>query len=91
MATQSSFFGSYGPRAAGIRKDPPLKGSFPFDLERACKLPMLDYMLCMNRQRNHNELCRPFAADYFRCRMDKGLMAEEPMEVYSLINFIFLY
>lgn len=81
MSNTPAFFGSYG---RITRKDPPIKGSFPFDLERECKAPMLNYMLCMHKNQQVNEDCRPLAMEYFKCRMDKGLMDRQPLEVNIL-------
>jgi len=56
---------------------PPEKGSFPLDHEGVCKKVMLDYMICMNTNRNDNTACRLKARDYLQCRMDNNLMAKE--------------
>ncbi|VDL69340.1 unnamed protein product [Nippostrongylus brasiliensis] len=56
---------------------PPLKGSFPLDHERTCKLEMLKYMCCLHEQKHLNSECRSAAKAYFQCRMDHGLMDKD--------------
>uniref|UniRef100_A0A0K0FPP1 Cytochrome c oxidase assembly protein COX19 (inferred by orthology to a human protein) n=1 Tax=Strongyloides venezuelensis TaxID=75913 RepID=A0A0K0FPP1_STRVS len=55
----------------------PLKGSFPLDYEGNCKLEMLNYMMCLKRNKCKNSECRNEAKSYFACRMDKGLMDKD--------------
>ncbi|CAI5439230.1 unnamed protein product [Caenorhabditis angaria] len=52
----------------------PLKGSFPLDHEGTCKLEMLNYMVCLHKNKQQNSECRLNAKEYFTCRMDNGLM-----------------
>lgn len=56
---------------------PPIKGSFPLDHEKVCKLEMIKYMLCLREHKSINEECRDVAKNYFQCRMDSGLMARD--------------
>ncbi|KAL7071527.1 hypothetical protein ACQ4LE_009295 [Meloidogyne hapla] len=74
QGSPSSMFGPYG-RVTQVT--PPLKGSFPLDYERECHLQMLKYMTCLNAEKGQNTPCRVFARDYFKCRMDSGLMDPE--------------
>jgi len=55
----------------------PIKGSFPLDHDGVCKTEMIDYMICLNKNRAQNEECRPLAKKYFTCRMQNQLMAKE--------------
>uniref|UniRef100_A0A914M7T9 Cytochrome c oxidase assembly protein COX19 n=1 Tax=Meloidogyne incognita TaxID=6306 RepID=A0A914M7T9_MELIC len=73
----SAMFGPYGRIQ---QTTPPLKGSFPLDYEKECHLQMLKYMACLNKEKSQNGPCRIFARDYFKCRIDKGLMDAEEWE-----------
>lgn len=55
----------------------PEKGSFPLDHENQCKKLMLKYMLCLNKNKDNNSLCRLESKDYLACRMEHNLMAKE--------------
>ena len=55
----------------------PIKGSFPLDHEGVCKASMLRYMICIQSNGGNNTACRLLAKEYFRCRMDNGLMQQE--------------
>lgn len=59
---------------------PPDKGSFPLDHEGECKPEMTVFMACLKANANHNEFCRAESMKYLKCRMDRGLMAEEKLE-----------
>ncbi|XP_070579346.1 cytochrome c oxidase assembly protein COX19-like [Ptychodera flava] len=63
---------SFTPRA-------PAKGSFPIDHEGECKDFMKVYMSCLQQNRFDNGKCREEAKSYLQCRMDKELMAKEPL------------
>uniref|UniRef100_A0A914I474 Cytochrome c oxidase assembly protein COX19 n=1 Tax=Globodera rostochiensis TaxID=31243 RepID=A0A914I474_GLORO len=65
----------FGGRAAQLT--PPLKGSFPLDYHQTCHLETLNYLRCLKEEKGHNSQCRTKASDYFRCRMDNGLMDRE--------------
>lgn len=56
---------------------PPDKGSFPLDHEGECKKFYLEYMICLNENKNVNSACRELSKAYLGCRMDKGLMKKE--------------
>lgn len=56
---------------------PPDKGSFPLDYENICKLQMLDYMKCLQLNRDNSSVCRQQAKNYLECRMENNLMAKE--------------
>ncbi|CAJ0571536.1 unnamed protein product, partial [Mesorhabditis spiculigera] len=53
---------------------PPLKGAFPLDHDKKCKLDMLNYMCCLHEKKQKNTECRDLARGYFKCRMENGLM-----------------
>ncbi|KAI1713582.1 cytochrome c oxidase assembly protein COX19 [Ditylenchus destructor] len=53
---------------------PPLKGSFPLDHQQECHLEMINYMYCLKKTGYYNSDCRDPAKEYFRCRMERGLM-----------------
>lgn len=55
----------------------PIKGSFPLDHEHVCKEKMIEYMLCVSKNKSQNELCREQAKTYFNCRMENNLMRKE--------------
>lgn len=55
----------------------PDKGSFPLDHENVCKLPMIEYMKCLQANRSNGSVCRIQSKEYLRCRMDNDLMAKE--------------
>ncbi|KAL7752989.1 hypothetical protein RI367_001440 [Sorochytrium milnesiophthora] len=59
---------------------PPQRGSFPLDHDGECKSVMADYLACIKQHRGDNEVCRVLAKEYLRCRMDKGLMANDDFE-----------
>lgn len=56
---------------------PPDKGSFPLDHENLCKLQMVQYMKCLQLNRDDNSVCRQQAKAYLECRMENNLMAKE--------------
>jgi len=55
----------------------PIKGSFPLDHDGVCKTEMVDYMICVTKNRGNNDECRDHAKKYFECRMENQLMARE--------------
>jgi len=55
----------------------PDKGSFPLDHEGECRVPYLQYMVCLSENNHKNSECRQQSKDYLQCRMDRGLMAKE--------------
>lgn len=56
---------------------PPDKGSFPLDHENACKQQMVQYMNCLQLNRDNSTICRDEAKKYLECRMNNNLMAKE--------------
>ncbi|KAA0725363.1 Cytochrome c oxidase assembly protein COX19 [Triplophysa tibetana] len=64
---------SFRPRA-------PDKGSFPLDHFGECKTFKEIYMRCLRSNRFDNSRCREESKEYLECRMDRQLMAKEPLE-----------
>ena len=62
---------------------PPVQGAFPLDHENECKREMLEYMLCISREKNENTKCRAQAKEYLNCRMNKNLMDKRDLETYG--------
>ncbi len=62
---------------------PPIQGSFQLDHEGDCKRQMLEYMLCMNREKNDNSKCRSEAGEYLNCRMEKNLMEKRDLSTFG--------
>ncbi|XP_077172891.1 cytochrome c oxidase assembly protein COX19 isoform X1 [Paroedura picta] len=59
---------------------PPDKGSFPLDHFGECKAFKEKYMKCLRENGSDNSLCRHESKEYLECRMDRQLMAREPLE-----------
>uniref|UniRef100_A0A8C8Y910 Cytochrome c oxidase assembly protein COX19 n=1 Tax=Panthera leo TaxID=9689 RepID=A0A8C8Y910_PANLE len=59
---------------------PPDKGSFPLDHFGECKSFKEKFMKCLRDNRFENALCRSESKDYLECRMERQLMAQEPLE-----------
>ncbi|XP_002733356.1 cytochrome c oxidase assembly protein COX19-like [Saccoglossus kowalevskii] len=71
---------SFTPRA-------PAKGSFPLDHDGECKALMTVYMQCLRRHQFENTKCRQQSKEYLECRMDKQLMAKEPLSKLGYSDF----
>uniref|UniRef100_A0A6B2LV83 CHCH domain-containing protein n=1 Tax=Arcella intermedia TaxID=1963864 RepID=A0A6B2LV83_9EUKA len=59
---------------------PPEKGSFPLDHFGECKTETKEYMACLAVNEGVHRNCEELAKIYIACRMDRGLMAKEPLE-----------
>lgn len=59
---------------------PPDKGSFPLDHFGECEHFKERFLKCLRDRRFENALCRNESRDYLQCRMDRQLMAQEPLE-----------
>eukprot|EP00388_Colpodella_angusta_P023146 GDKJ01059117.1.p1 GENE.GDKJ01059117.1~~GDKJ01059117.1.p1 ORF type:complete len:123 (-),score=14.49 GDKJ01059117.1:55-423(-) len=59
---------------------PPDKGSFPLDHDGECKDVQLEYMKCLKANAHDNMSCRYLSKEYMKCRMEKGLMENQPLE-----------
>lgn len=62
---------------------PPIQGSFPLDHEGECKRQMLEYMLCIKREKNDNSKCRNQAKEYLNCRMNNNLMDKRDLSTFG--------
>ncbi|XP_017295205.1 cytochrome c oxidase assembly protein COX19 [Kryptolebias marmoratus] len=58
----------------------PDKGSFPLDHFGECKAFKEMFMKCLSENNFDNSRCRLQSKDYLECRMEKQLMAKEPLE-----------
>merc|ERR1711871_735174 len=58
---------------------PPDKGSFPLDHDSECSMLKADYLKCLKESSYDNMACRYLSKQYLECRMDKNLMAREPI------------
>ncbi|KAI5617627.1 cytochrome c oxidase assembly protein COX19, partial [Silurus asotus] len=59
---------------------PPEKGSFPLDHFGECKAFKEKFMRCLRDKNFDNTMCRLQSKEYLECRMDRQLMAKEPLE-----------
>uniref|UniRef100_A0A8C0QHH4 Cytochrome c oxidase assembly protein COX19 n=1 Tax=Canis lupus familiaris TaxID=9615 RepID=A0A8C0QHH4_CANLF len=59
---------------------PPDKGSFPLDHFGECKSFKEKFMKCLRDSKFENALCRKESKAYLECRMERQLMAQEPLE-----------
>lgn len=85
--TLSAMAGNAGPMNSRVASvTPPLKGSFPLDHDHTCHMDTLRYLQCINRERGRNGECRELAKQYFRCRMETGLMEKEPLERLGFLD-----
>ncbi|XP_054849033.1 cytochrome c oxidase assembly protein COX19 [Eublepharis macularius] len=67
---------------------PPDKGSFPLDHFGECKAFKEKYMRCLRENSFENSLCRQESKEYLECRMDRQLMAREPLEKLGFKDLI---
>ncbi|KAL7869093.1 hypothetical protein AOLI_G00130810 [Acnodon oligacanthus] len=59
---------------------PPDKGSFPLDHFGECKAFKENFMRCLREKHFDSSLCRLQSKEYLECRMEKQLMAKEPLQ-----------
>ncbi|XP_054573032.1 cytochrome c oxidase assembly protein COX19 [Eptesicus fuscus] len=59
---------------------PPDKGSFPLDHFGECKRFQEQFMKCLRASKFESALCRHESKAYLECRMERQLMAQEPLE-----------
>lgn len=64
----------------------PEKGVFPLDHFGECKKGMKAYLSCLKRHGEEASACRQLSADYLKCRMERELMAEQPLEELGFSN-----
>ncbi|XP_071813108.1 cytochrome c oxidase assembly protein COX19-like [Apostichopus japonicus] len=63
-----------------FKPKPPDKGSFPLDHEGECRKFKEIYMECIRNNRYNSHKCRMESKQYLECRMDRDLMAKEPLD-----------
>ncbi|XP_007941336.2 cytochrome c oxidase assembly protein COX19 [Orycteropus afer afer] len=66
--------------AKSFQPRPPDKGSFPLDHFGECKRFQEKFMKCLRDNHFENTLCRNESKEYLQCRMERRLMAQEPLE-----------
>ncbi|XP_024619318.1 cytochrome c oxidase assembly protein COX19 [Neophocaena asiaeorientalis asiaeorientalis] len=59
---------------------PPDKGSFPLDHFGECKGFKERFLKCLRDNHFENASCRNESKEYLECRMERQLMAPEPLE-----------
>ncbi|KAF7242859.1 Cytochrome c oxidase assembly protein COX19 [Varanus komodoensis] len=59
---------------------PPDKGAFPLDHFGECTAFKEKFMKCLQANNFENTLCRQESKEYLECRMERQLMAKEPLE-----------
>uniref|UniRef100_A0A8C5QID0 Cytochrome c oxidase assembly protein COX19 n=1 Tax=Leptobrachium leishanense TaxID=445787 RepID=A0A8C5QID0_9ANUR len=63
-----------------FKPQPPEKGAFPLDHFGECKSFKEKFMKCLIENASQNHLCREVSKEYLECRMERQLMAKEPLE-----------
>mmetsp|Transcript_30837 Transcript_30837/g.37827 ORF Transcript_30837/g.37827 Transcript_30837/m.37827 type:complete len:106 (+) Transcript_30837:463-780(+) len=58
---------------------PPMKGVFPLDHLKECRLTELRYLGCLKKFNGESYYCTHLVEDYLKCRMDKSLMLKQDM------------
>ena len=58
----------------------PEKGVFPLDHFGECKKAMRAYLACLRKHGDDAATCREVSKKYLECRMDRELMAKQPLE-----------
>ncbi|KAM7151709.1 cytochrome c oxidase assembly protein COX19 [Macrochelys suwanniensis] len=67
---------------------PPDKGAFPLDHFGECKGFKEKFMKCLRENSFENALCRQESKEYLECRMERQLMAKEPLEKLGFKDLI---
>ncbi|XP_064246202.1 cytochrome c oxidase assembly protein COX19 [Passer domesticus] len=67
---------------------PPDKGAFPLDHLGECSAVKERFMECLRRSGYESAACRQSAMAYLQCRMDRQLMANEPLEKLGFKDLI---
>eukprot|EP00759_Apiculatamorpha_spiralis_P032410 PhF_6_TR33841/c0_g1_i2/m.49633/K18183/COX19; cytochrome c oxidase assembly protein subunit 19 len=75
-------------------KRPPPKapelGAFPVDHLRECKPEIAKYYRCLEQHEYLAPKCRDDVREYLKCRMDKGLMAQQDIDKFGLPKTTFV-
>ncbi|NWS14625.1 COX19 protein, partial [Pachyramphus minor] len=67
---------------------PPDKGAFPLDHFGECSAFKERFMECLRHSGYESAACRQHAMAYLECRMDRRLMANEPLEKLGFKDLI---
>ncbi|CAN8191953.1 unnamed protein product [Coccothraustes coccothraustes] len=67
---------------------PPDKGAFPLDHFGECSAFKERFMECLRQSGYESAACRQSAMAYLECRMDRQLMANEPLEKLGFKDLI---
>ncbi|NXT99824.1 COX19 protein, partial [Buphagus erythrorhynchus] len=67
---------------------PPDKGAFPLDHFGECSAFKERFMECLHHSGYESAACRQSAMAYLECRMDRQLMANEPLEKLGFKDLI---
>ncbi|XP_053936416.1 uncharacterized protein LOC104066006 isoform X2 [Cuculus canorus] len=67
---------------------PPDKGAFPLDHFGECSAFKERFMECLRHSGYESGACRPSAMAYLECRMERQLMANEPLEKLGFKDLI---
>ncbi|XP_041318707.1 cytochrome c oxidase assembly protein COX19 [Pyrgilauda ruficollis] len=67
---------------------PPDKGAFPLDHLGECSAFKERFMECLRHSGYESAACRQSAMAYLQCRMDRQLMANEPLEKLGFKDLI---
>nr|XP_054499620.1 cytochrome c oxidase assembly protein COX19 [Agelaius phoeniceus] len=67
---------------------PPDKGAFPLDHFGECSAFKERFMECLRQSGYESSACRQSAMAYLECRMDRQLMANEPLEKLGFKDLI---
>ncbi|UKJ88279.2 hypothetical protein MACJ_000723 [Theileria orientalis] len=62
-----------------IKPTPPDRGSFPLDHEGLCKHSSEKYLDCIKSFNGNSTNCRSLASAYLKCRIENGLLHDEPL------------
>ncbi|UKK00678.2 hypothetical protein MACK_000752 [Theileria orientalis] len=62
-----------------IKPTPPDRGSFPLDHEGLCKNSSEKYLECIKSFNGNSTNCRSLASAYLKCRIENGLLHDEPL------------
>nr|XP_020664390.1 cytochrome c oxidase assembly protein COX19 [Pogona vitticeps] len=68
-----------GMGAKPLKPRPPDKGAFPLDHLGECTAFKEKFMNCLRVNNFESSVCREESKEYLECRMDRELMAREPL------------
>lgn len=59
---------------------PPERGAFPLDFTGECNQLVKKYLDCLQNNKNDGVVCKPLSMEYFKCRMDNGLLEKQDLK-----------